>query len=106
MRERVLVDTDVFSYILDNRPDAEAFRPYLFNKVICLSFISVGELYAGAIMKQWGEVRFANYMPPLTAPCRFLMMKRCRYIMEELLLNAKGMENESKSTMPGLPRRR
>ena len=58
MPERVLLDTDVFSYLLDNRPEAEAFRPMLRGRTRCLSFISLGELYYGAHKGQWGEARF------------------------------------------------
>ena len=58
MPERVLLDTDVFSYLLDRRPEAEVFRPFLRGRTRCLSFISLGELYYGAYKRQSGEVRF------------------------------------------------
>ncbi|MCX7046800.1 MAG: PIN domain-containing protein [Candidatus Sumerlaeota bacterium] len=60
MTEQVLVDTDVFSYLMGERPEAHAFRLLLNDKEICLSFISIGELFFGAYKKNWGEERFRN----------------------------------------------
>lgn len=61
MAERVLLDTDVFSYLFGKRPEAEKLIPLLQNKKLCLAFISIGELYYGAHKRQWGAARF-NYL--------------------------------------------
>ena len=54
----VLLDTDVFSYLLrqgDSR--ADLYRPHVEGKKIALSFVTVGELYSGAIKKNWAIER-------------------------------------------------
>ena len=55
--DAVLLDTDVFSFLIrpgDTRGDL--YRPLVQGKTIALSFISVGELYV------WAELR--NGRPP------------------------------------------
>ena len=54
-KERVLVDTDVFSYIFRNDTRAEFFQPYLVHRTLAISFMSVGELYFGAYKNDWGS---------------------------------------------------
>jgi tRNA(fMet)-specific endonuclease VapC len=52
--DAVLLDTDVFSYLLkrgDSR--AEVYTRHVTNKTIAISFVTVGELYAGAEKKGW-----------------------------------------------------
>ena len=55
--EIVLVDTDVYSYLLNGRGPTEAYRRHLEGKHIALSFITIGELYFGAFKKNWGPAR-------------------------------------------------
>jgi len=57
MGEYILLDTDVYSYIIKNHPEAEQFRPNLSGKIVSLSFITVGELYYGAYKNEWGQRR-------------------------------------------------
>jgi predicted nucleic acid-binding protein len=52
--DAVLLDTDVFSYLLragDRRGDP--YRPHVRGKTIAVTFITVGELYYGAIKRAW-----------------------------------------------------
>lgn len=49
----VLVDTDVYSYIRKNRPEAVSYLPHLQGVVPALSFVTVGELYKWAFSKNW-----------------------------------------------------
>jgi tRNA(fMet)-specific endonuclease VapC len=51
---RVVVDTDVFSFIYRKDPRADFFAPYLLHKTSALSFMSVAELYYGAYKDNWG----------------------------------------------------
>lgn len=52
--DAVLLDTDVFSYLLragDARGDP--YRKHVHGKTIAVSFITVGELYYGAVHRGW-----------------------------------------------------
>lgn len=56
----VLLDTDVFSYLLnENDRRADFYRPYVQDKILSVSFVTAGELYYGAVKKQWGVARVA-----------------------------------------------
>lgn len=66
--DAVLLDTDVFSYLLkggDTR--AELYRPHVKGKTIALSFVTVGELYVWTIKRQWGARRIADLEERLKA---------------------------------------
>lgn len=58
--EAVLVDTDVFSYLMNGSGYAALYRPHVEGKLIAVSFITVGELYFGAKRKNWGESKLAD----------------------------------------------
>ena len=60
MTTTVLVDTDVFSFLLRGDTRAELFRNHLENKVVALSFQTLAELYRGAFEREWGELRLAR----------------------------------------------
>jgi|SRR5579863_415939 len=66
--DAVLLDTDVFSYLL-RAGDArgEPYRKHVQGKTIALSFITVGELYYGAIKRGWGAKKIANLAQHLKA---------------------------------------
>ena len=58
----VMVDTDVYSYVTSNNPNRGApYRPHLTGHTVALSFIKVGEQYAGYHKKinkgEWKENR-------------------------------------------------
>ena len=58
--DAVLLDTDVFSYLL--RPDdkrAEVYRKHVQGKTIAVSFVTVGELYFGAVKRGWSATTIA-----------------------------------------------
>lgn len=53
--ESVLLDTDVFSYLgKPGDPRAEIYRPKVQDKLVAVSFVTVGELLYGAYKKNWG----------------------------------------------------
>jgi predicted nucleic acid-binding protein len=58
--EAVLVDTDVFSYLMSGSRYAALYRPHVEGKLIAVSFITVGELYFGAKRKNWGSSKLAD----------------------------------------------
>ena len=58
--EAVLVDTDVFSYLMNGSGYAALYKPHVEGKIIAVSFITVGELYFGAKRKNWGDAKVAD----------------------------------------------
>jgi len=59
--DAILLDTDVFSFLMkgtDTR--AELYKPHIKGKTIALSFVTVGELYAWGVKRNWGADRFAE----------------------------------------------
>lgn len=56
--EARLVDTDVYSHLMkpgDKR--GELCKPHLQNRVVAVSFVTVGELLFGAKKRKWGQDR-------------------------------------------------
>ena len=56
-KNRILVDTDVVSYIFNGHPQALFFQPYLSNKSLAVSFMTVAQLFYGAYHAGWGNNR-------------------------------------------------
>ncbi len=54
MSNKVVVDTDVASYLFKNSPLAKPFRPLLRGKRPALAFVSVAELFRWSLRKKWG----------------------------------------------------
>lgn len=60
--DAILLDTDVFSFLLKRgETRAELYSPYVKNKTIALSFVSVGELYVWAATRGWGPKKLAEF---------------------------------------------
>jgi tRNA(fMet)-specific endonuclease VapC len=58
----ILLDTDVFSCLLRQRPEgadilADRYRPYIEDRIVAISFVTVGELYYGAARRKWSPNR-------------------------------------------------
>lgn len=56
----VLLDTDVLSWLLTERGPYEQFGALVDGHAFALSFASVGELRAGALMAKWGQRRVTD----------------------------------------------
>lgn len=54
---RVLVDTDVFSFLMKEDTRGEWFKPFLHHKTAVLCFVTVAELYYWAYKRSWGASR-------------------------------------------------
>jgi len=52
---KVLVDTNVVSYVMKGGPLAQAYAPHLQGKLLSISFVTVGEMYYGAEKDRWGN---------------------------------------------------
>lgn len=66
--DAVLIDTDVFSYLMrpkDSRGDA--YRPHVQGKTVAVSFVTVGELYYGAEKRKWSGRTLLNLQERLKA---------------------------------------
>jgi tRNA(fMet)-specific endonuclease VapC len=77
---RILVDTDVVSYLFGNKPEADFFREYLLNRTLAVSFMTVAELYFGAYKRGWGSRRIGeleNYLKNyVVVPYDYLVCQR------------------------------
>ena len=59
--DEVLLDTNVFSYLLRRGdPRAVLYRPHIQGRTVAVSFVTVGELYYWAERRKWGpeKIRF------------------------------------------------
>lgn len=69
----VIVDTDVFSYLFRDAPQADLYRPHLQGVIPALTFVTIGELYRGAYKQRWREQQVerleARIKPYLKIPC-------------------------------------
>ena len=54
---RLLVDTDVVSYLFKNHTVGKLYDPILAGNTLVLSFMTVAELDRWVIQRQWGEER-------------------------------------------------
>lgn len=54
---RVVVDTDVVSFLFKNHPISRLYDAELAGRILVLSFMTVAELDRWAIQSKWGESR-------------------------------------------------
>mgnify|MGYP006299490381 CR=1 FL=1 len=54
---KVMVDTDIVSYLMKGGKYAELYAPHVQGKLLAIAFITVGELYFGAEKARWAEER-------------------------------------------------
>ena len=52
---RIILDTNVVSYLMKGGRLAEAYEPHVRNRLLAITFVTVGELYYGAEKRGWGE---------------------------------------------------
>ncbi|MFH0983399.1 MAG: type II toxin-antitoxin system VapC family toxin [Planctomycetota bacterium] len=52
---KIIVDTNIVSYLMKGGPLAEAYAPHVQGKLLAIAFITVGELYYGAEKANWGQ---------------------------------------------------
>ena len=50
----VILDTNVVSYLMRGDSLAEAYAPHVQNRLLAITFVTVGELYFGAEKGNWG----------------------------------------------------
>lgn len=55
---QVLIDTDVFSFLLrQNDTRAIVYRPHVQNRIAVLTYVTIGELFFWAERRKWGTER-------------------------------------------------
>ena len=54
---RVIVDTNVVSYLMRGGSLAKRYRPHLQGRLSAIAFVTVGELYFGAEKAEWSRKR-------------------------------------------------
>ena len=52
---KIILDTNIVSYLMKGGPLAEAYAPHVQGKLLAIAFITVGEMYFGAENRNWGE---------------------------------------------------
>jgi len=52
---KVIIDTNILSYIMKGHEIAHYYQKHLQGKLISIAFMTVGELYYGAEKRQWGQ---------------------------------------------------
>lgn len=52
---KIILDTNIVSYLLKGGLLAQAYKPHVQGKLLAISFITVGELYFWAEDAHWGE---------------------------------------------------
>jgi tRNA(fMet)-specific endonuclease VapC len=53
----LLLDTNIVSYLMRGHTLADDYRPFLQGQILCISFMTVAELYEGARRANWGARR-------------------------------------------------
>jgi tRNA(fMet)-specific endonuclease VapC len=53
----LLLDTNVVSYLMRDDLLARVYRPRLVNHALAISFMTVAELYEGALRANWGSAK-------------------------------------------------
>jgi predicted nucleic acid-binding protein len=54
---KIMIDTNIVSYLMRGKAEAQAYAPHLKGKLLAISFVTVGELYYGAEKARWGMQR-------------------------------------------------
>ena len=63
----LLLDTDVFSFLLKGDTRANAYAALIQGHRLALSFMTVAELFQWAAVRNWGPQRIAHLEQTLTA---------------------------------------
>jgi tRNA(fMet)-specific endonuclease VapC len=56
-QQRLLVDTDVVSFLFRDDTRAALYRPHLDNRLLLISFMTLAELEQWALLRNWGQSR-------------------------------------------------
>lgn len=67
MNERVLLDTNVLSFLLSGKPEAKLCEKYLVGKPIYISFVTEAELLIGAKKANWSAKRVRSLQVCISA---------------------------------------
>lgn len=68
-----IIDTDVFSFMFRDRPEADLYKPHLKGITPAISFVTVAELYQGAFMDNWSPRSISR----LEERLRSFLLLRC-----------------------------
>lgn len=76
----VLLDTNIISFIFKGDPRVQPFASYLTGNILALSFMTVGELFQWAAIRNWGEKRIGQLEEALDSylifPCDFELCRQ------------------------------
>jgi tRNA(fMet)-specific endonuclease VapC len=57
----LVLDTNIVSFRLRADTRAELYEPHCHGKILCISFMSLAEMYEGAERKKWSAMRLATF---------------------------------------------
>ena len=96
-KSRILVDTDVFSFIFRDASQATFFRPYLLNKTVAVSFMTVAQAYYGAYKAGWAvnritrlENQFKNYV---VLPYEYIVCQYWARVRQDIEAQGRSIEH-------------
>jgi predicted nucleic acid-binding protein len=55
--DKVLVDTNIVSYLMKQHTTATRYFKHIENRIVCVAFVTIGELYLWAETRNWGEAK-------------------------------------------------
>jgi tRNA(fMet)-specific endonuclease VapC len=55
--DRIVVDTDVVSYLFKNDTRGKTYRDRLVGKIVIISFMTLAELERWCLVRKWGDAR-------------------------------------------------
>jgi len=65
-----LLDTNIVSYLLKGHTLVARYQPHLVGHIPAVSFMTVAELYDGAMLAGWGARRWASLSAVLSRNAR------------------------------------
>lgn len=77
MRQRLLFDTNIISYVINGHSFAKLYEKYFPGTVVCLSFMTEAELLRGAYKRKWGLGKLKNL---------FRFIERCQVLHSDALI--------------------
>jgi predicted nucleic acid-binding protein len=100
-RDRVLLDTDVFSYLLKGSGEnAERYRRHVVGKTVAISFVTIGEIYSGFFKRGVGRSRLEAFEATLHAGVVIVPYNLDICVAYERLAHAKTEQGSDRTIAP------
>jgi len=93
----VILDTNIVSYLMRGGPVADRYAPHIQERLLYITFVTIGEMYYGAERGAWGQRRrsaLAAYLGRFTVVPYNLQVSR-RYGMIRASRESRGVRIET-----------